>query len=438
MEPAAAPDLARLVHDLHLLIDQPDLLERAGAQGKQVIEAAARLLEALRRRERRSVRQRDRDLRSAAGIRGGPVPSPESTEAKLHSPRRCYVCGRPYTRRHPFYDRLCPDCGEESFRHRGESADLSGRFALVTGGRVRIGFRVALKLLRAGAHVTVVTRFPHDAADRFAAETDAATWADRLRLCGLDLRALPLVERFTSDLATRLPHLDILINNAAQTVRRPPEAYRPLLERERQGPANLPALAQSWPQPQSTTAAPTTLPLLGETPVDAADGLPVDVRPVNSWDLTLDEVSLHELVEVQLVNSLAPFVLLQRLTPVLARSPHPLRFVVNVASREGQFDVGRDGRHPHTNMAKAALNMLTRTCAADLARQGILVNSVVPGWVSHQAVRDRVRQLEEQEVRPALDAEDGAARVCAPIFAVLQTGQPIWGKLFKDYRFAAW
>jgi NAD(P)-dependent dehydrogenase (short-subunit alcohol dehydrogenase family) len=437
MEPSDTPDLAALVRDLHRLIGQPELLERAGESGQQVIESAARLLGVLRRRERRAVRQRDRDLRAGAAIRSGPVPSPEPAEADLHRPRRCYVCDRPFTRRHPFYDRLCPDCGEESFRRRQQTADLSGRFAVVTGGRVRIGFRSSLKLLRAGAIVTIVTRFPHDAADRFAAEADAATWANRLRLCGLDLRALPLIERFTDELTQRLPHLDILINNAAQTVRRSPEAYLPLLERERQGTANLPALAHSWPQP--STPAPTTLPMpLGEVPVDAADGFPVDVRTVNSWDLTLADVTLPELVEVQLVNSLAPFVLLQRLTPLLGRSPQPHRFVVNVTAREGQFATGRDGRHPHTNMAKAALNMLTRTCAEDLARQGILVNSVDPGWVSHQAVRDRVRQLEEQEVRPALDAEDGAARVCAPIFGVVTTGQPVWGKLFKDFKVAAW
>src|SRR5262245_17393602 len=100
MEPAAPVDLARLLRELHLLIGQPELLEQAGPQGKQVIEAASRLLEGLRQRTRRSVRQRDRDLCAAAGIRAGSMPPLEPPEAELHGPRQCYVCGRPYTRRH--------------------------------------------------------------------------------------------------------------------------------------------------------------------------------------------------------------------------------------------------------------------------------------------------------------------------------------------------
>jgi NAD(P)-dependent dehydrogenase (short-subunit alcohol dehydrogenase family) len=207
-------------------------------------------------------------------------------------------------------------------------------------------------------------------------------------------------------------------------------------------PGAAPVAELPWP------AALTQLPLLpgdehlppAEVPeaVDEADGLPADERASNSWGLALADVGLPELVEVQLVNALAPFVLLRRLVPAFRRSPHPLRFVVNVASREGQFSAGRDGRHPHTNMAKAALNMLTRTCADDLARQGVLVNSVDPGWVSHQGIAEQVRRLEEQDVRPPLDAEDGAARVCDPIFTALRTGQVIWGQLFKDFKPVPW
>jgi NAD(P)-dependent dehydrogenase (short-subunit alcohol dehydrogenase family) len=452
------PDLCRLSRELDLLRARPELLERAGAAGQAVLQAAARLADALRRRERQAVKERDRDLCAEAAIRSG---SPAPAAPELHAPRRCYVCDLPFTRRHAFYESLCPACGEEHFARRGQSADLAGRVALVTGGRVRIGFRVALKLLRAGAEVLVTTRFPHDAARRFAAEADSAAWAARLRLHGLDLRALPLVEAFADRLAGQLPHLDVLINNAAQTVRRPPAAYRHLVAGERAGEAGLPPAARAWVQATAAllpgaaapaelpwSAALTQLPLLPgdeQVPpaevaeaVDEADGLPADGRASNSWEQTLADVNLLELVEVQLVNALAPFVLLRRLVPALRRSPHPLRFVVNVTSREGQFSAGRDAWHPHTNMAKASLNMLTRTCAADLARHGVLVNSVDPGLVSHQGTAERVRRREEQGRRPPLDAEDGAARVCAPVFTALRTGQAVWGQLFKDFEPVPW
>src|SRR5262249_42098691 len=135
---------------------------------------------------------------------------------------------------HPFYDSLCPECAELNWSKRGQECDLSGRVALVTGGRVKIGFAVALRLLRAGATVHVTTRFPRDAAGRFAAEADFATWSDRLRLHGLDLRALTEVERFADELCDRLARLDVVVNNAAQTVRRPAAYYREMVARERE------------------------------------------------------------------------------------------------------------------------------------------------------------------------------------------------------------
>jgi NAD(P)-dependent dehydrogenase (short-subunit alcohol dehydrogenase family) len=233
-----------------------------------------------------------------------------------------------------------------------------------------------------------------------------------------------------------------LVNNAAQTIRRPELAYRALLAGERE---ELPAIACRWLMPP-VEAGPGLVPMslfsqedegpVG--PVVPADGLAVDEGGRNSWGLRLGEVGLAELVEAQLVNGMAPFVLMQGLLPLLTRSPHPMRFVVNVAAREGQLSVGHDGRHPHTDMAKASLNMLTRSCAEELALRGVYVNSVDPGWVSHQGTAPQIEALEAAGVLPPLDAEDGAARVCAPVFDALNTGRPMWGKLFKDFREAAW
>ena len=112
---------------------------------------------------------------------------------------------------------------------------MSGRVALVTGARVKIGYRIALKLLRCGAAVVATTRFPVDARGRFEKEADAPQWLDRLTVVAMDLRDLPGLERLCAHLASALPRLDVIVNNACQTVRRPPAYYRHLLEAEAEG-----------------------------------------------------------------------------------------------------------------------------------------------------------------------------------------------------------
>lgn len=430
-------EVAALARALEQLASRPEQVEQAGGDGQRLLAAAARLVEAVRRRTRDAARARDRDVLAGAAIRSGQEGGP----AELSAPRPCYVCGVPFTRRHAFYDAICPRCAEEGQRRRGQSADLNGRRAVVTGGRVRIGFCTALKLLRAGAHVLVTTRFPRDAARRFAEEMDCAAWSERLEIAGLDLRPLPAVQDFAERLCAKWPALDILVNNAAQTIRRPASAYRALLAGEREELSD--AARRMLLPPPKVNVAPMPLLALDEDeaparPLVPADGLEVDTAERNSWGLRLGEVGLAELVEAHLVNGMAPFVLLQGLLPLLLRGPRPARFVVNVTSREGQASAGHDGRHPHTDMAKASLNMLTRSCAEALAAQGVYVNSVDPGWVSHQGTAAQAEALEAAGVRPPLDAEDGAARVCAPIFDALTTGRPAWGKLFKDFHEAAW
>src|SRR6202042_3629654 len=127
---------------------------------------------------------------------------------------------------HPFYDQLCPACADFNFGKRAETADLSGRVALLTGGRVKIGYQAGIKLLRAGAHLIVTTRFPRDSAARYAREEDFADWSDRLEIFGLDLRHTPSGEAFCSHLLATHDRLDFIINNACQTVRRPAAFYR--------------------------------------------------------------------------------------------------------------------------------------------------------------------------------------------------------------------
>jgi len=393
--------------------------------------------------------------------------------------RPCYVCQQHFMEAHPSYPALCVSCGVFNKNRRERTADLSGRVALVTGARVRIGYQAALKLLRAGANVEATTRFPWDAARRFAQETDFSTWADRLQIHGLDLRDLAAVERFADDMRVGERALDILINNAAQTVRRPPAFYAHLLRAETLGPASHPAQVAALVSTRSYHAAlPGRLPTgiassaeekspldLEETARSALlavlpllpgderihrdlfppgqldrDGQQVDLRARNSWSARLEEIAPIELAETQCVNALAPFLLLRRLLAALRRSRFSRRFVVNVAAKEGRFDGRREqGTHPHTNMAKAALNMLTRTVATELADEGIFVCSVDPGWVSDQRPTSALDDGPRRDFVPPLDALDGAARILDPILAgVTEASVPAHGVLLKDYRIVSW
>ena len=158
---------------------------------------------------------------------GSPSPIPESSEL-----RHCYVCKEKYSTIHHFYDQLCPPCAALNFTKRTERADLRGRVALLTGGRVKIGYQAGLKLLRSGARLIVTTRFPRDAATRYAGEPDFADWAHRLEIFGLDLRHTPSVEAFCRELLATRDRLDFIVNNACQTVRRPPDFYAHMMAGE--------------------------------------------------------------------------------------------------------------------------------------------------------------------------------------------------------------
>ena len=354
---------------------------------------------------------------------------------------RCYMCRQPFT---PgvVASALCPVCAALNDRKRALTADLRGRVALLTGGRVRIGYATSLRLLRCGARVIVTTRFPQDAARRYAQEPDAEEWADRLTLYGLDLRDVRAAQHFADGLLGTLPHLDVLINNAAQTVAQPDAALSALLTAERQALPGAGA-ARAWvarPAPAHLLDRPVEV--HPEFPPGLLDeyGDPLDLRAQNSWTARLDDVPLRELLEVQLVNVTAPGLLSSALLPLLRRSPFPRRFIVNVSSVEGQFArAGRSDRHPHTNMAKAALNMLTRTSGPALARQGIFMTSVDPGWVSHQEPHVQRQRMAADGFRFPLTLDDAAARLCDPVLTgVTDPARPPAGVFLKDYRVQPW
>ena len=479
--------LTRLTQD-----ERRELLTLAGLVAKPERHDLVKMAKAFRKADRAATKAHDRKVIEQTGLqvqRRSAVYAPlwlQPPDAEnlrdqptLNQERTCYVCKQDFSKVHRYYDSMCETCGDFNYAKREQTADLNGQYALVTGSRVKIGFQASLKLLRAGAHVIVTTRFPVDAAERYSQETDFPAFRERLDIHGLELRHTPSVELFTRFLLERLPRLDHIVNNACQTVRRPAGFFQHLLAREA---TPFDALPESWRSTltghdellKTLEASPTSSAnsivtathrvhaeglvhsaalsqrrYLDEDFIDSEALFPthrydedrqqVDLREVNSWRLRLHEVETPELLEVQLVNAIAPYILNARLKPLMVRTSGHHKHVVNVSAMEGQFyRTFKTEKHPHTNMAKAALNMMTRTSAPDFVKDGIHMNAVDTGWVTDEDPAVHAARKAESGFSPPLDIIDGAARIIDPIFVGRLTGTHVWGQFLKDYKPAPW
>ena len=410
--------------------------------------------------------------------------------------KNCYICKEKFglDNIHSFYGKICKKCGEYNYSFRTMKLDFTGRIAIVTGGRVKIGYYIATKLLSYGAKVLITSRFPKDALFKFQKDPDYEKWKNNLVIYPIDFRIFESTIKFIQFINDNFPHVDILINNAAQTIRRTASYYKYLLpietkdltkeedkkiikndfinlqkqlkESESTNKLNNPSQAKKEIQnalislvdnkskeyqeilPLSVIASQIRIMEEKSQPhvtVMGGDGQPYDFsKGKNSWNFEFDEIPFQEFTEVQIINTWTPYYLCVKLKPLMMNSPFPDKYIVNVTSVEGIFNHYKRSSHVHTNMAKAALNMFTRTCGSYLKDIGIYMTCVDTGWVSPMNEmnslldKDKKNSYENEFVNVPLDELDGAMRVLHPIIEGIKNKNYLYGILLKDYVKSPW
>lgn len=430
-------------------------------------------------------KKRNRDKDKGKGI-NHPLSSNLNNKKQSVIFKHCYICKAKFNEEnnHSFYSNLCKACGDYNYSFRVMKLDFNGRIAVVTGGRVKIGYYIATKLLEYGCKVILTSRFPKDCLLKYQAHPQYSDWKANLLIYPIDFRLFESTVKFITFLNENFPHIDILINNAAQTIRRSTSYYKYLLpvetkafnsEDERKIIKNdyINLSRQLEGSTHNSTEAKEALVSISQTIEDKAilplsviasqirimeekeqpnktlisqqDHQPIDFsKGKSSWNLELDEVPFQEFTEVQIINTWTPYYLCVKLNPLMKKSPFNDKYIVNVSSVEGLFNHFKRTTHPHTNMAKAALNMLTRTCGQYYKSFGIYMTSVDTGWVSPMNEFNslfepsKTESFEKEYCNIPLDELDGAMRVLHPIIEGIKNKKYIYGQILKDYAKSNW
>ncbi|CAF0809656.1 unnamed protein product [Rotaria sordida] len=395
----------------------------------------------------------------------------------------CYICKQKYHTLHFFYDQLCPSCAKLNYEKRLQTTDLTNCIALVTNGRIKIGYRIVLKLLRANCFVITTSRFSIDFLNRLNKEQDFEQWKDRIHIYEIDFRYSQLVELFTKMLIEKYDRLDFLINNVCQTIQQSKEFYQDLFNHERlinysllsndqQKILNgnlqfyerlIPFSNRIQQTSSSSSSYPLYLPytnnsndsskqtslIINNTSFDV-NQQSIDFRSTNSCLSHLNDLSTIEINEVLTINTLAPFILNSKLK-VLMDNKHPnpesIKFIINVSTMESSFShSNKTDQHPHTNAAFAALNMMTRTSAIDYLKSNIYMISVDTGLIKDENSSEQViKSMIDQDFQTPFDEDDAAARVLDPIidtYKQLSDGKTNinipYGCFLKDYHICNW
>ena len=419
--------------------------------------------------------------------------------------KTCYICKKKLGTNNisKFYGSMCQKCGDYNYSFRTMQLDFKGRIAVVTGGRIKIGFYIVKKLLSYGCQVITTSRFPNDTLNKYKEDPDYDLWKNNLIIYPIDFRLFQSTVKFVNYIKDNFSHIDFLINNAAQTVRRNTEYYEYLLpieikklpkeddnkiikneylelkkelsgkliKEEGSGPLkkeeitkkyekkhilkSLVSLLKKNNDPETEELLPLSvitsqIKIMEENEqsriyIMGNDGQPYDfTKGKNSWNLELDEISFQEFTEVQIINAWTPYYLCAKLKPMMMKSPFADKYIVNVTAVEGIFNHFKRTTHVHTNMAKAALNMLTRTCGKYLEKDKIYMTCVDTGWVSHMNEMNKVIEgdnkdySENEMANVPLDELDGAMRVLHPIIEGIKNKNYFVGILLKDYVKSKW
>ena len=299
---------------------------------------------------------------------------------------QCYQCSKQFRSVHGVYIKCCTRCGDKNYQNLQirDNKALHGKVAFLTGGRTKLGYQTALRLLRLDCQVVITTRSPGNAINNYQQEFDYNMWSHNLYVYDKPIDLNKCAEQNEDQLVdlrdfikSKFNKLDILINLAAQTIRG--------IEKYNSTDTNRYGDNKNFP-----------------------------INEQNSWNLELGQISATEIQEVFNINAIAPLIIFQTMLPLLLVSDKPS--VINVHAKEGVFSKKKNSNHPHTNMAKSALHQLTVMINITKFKVGngskkIKCFGIDPGWISIDEY-----SLKNCPMRtPPLTELDGAARIVHPL-----------------------